>query len=290
MKEIIKRLIAITTVLFLSLLLNKATTLELQGTVMADLGLHILVIIFTIQLVVFLISFVLKTEHFYDLTGGITYITLVLFALYQQQLNEVLNLRSIILATLILIWAARLSSFLFMRIKKAGKDRRFDQIKTSFTRFMLAWTLQGFWVFMCTLPAVTAFASESKPLDVFLILGTLLWVFGFFIEVIADRQKSAFNQDPKNHGKFISTGLWSLSRHPNYVGEVLLWTGISLISFPILEGYQYMVLLSPLFTYLLLTRVSGVNLLEANADKKWGATEAYQKYKENTPIFFPFKN
>ena len=155
---------------------------------------------------------------------------------------------------------------------------------------MLAWTLQGFWVFMCTLPAVTAFASESKPLDVFLILGTLLWVFGFFIEVTADRQKSAFNQDPKNHGKFISTGLWSLSRHPNYVGEVLLWTGISLISFPILEGYQYMVLLSPLFTYLLLTRVSGVNLLEANADKKWGATEAYQKYKENTPIFFPFKN
>jgi steroid 5-alpha reductase family enzyme len=290
MKEIIKRLIAITTVLFLSLLLNKATTLELQGTVMADLGLHILVIIFTIQLVVFLISFVLKTEHFYDLTGGITYITLVLFALYQQQLNEVLNLRSIILATLILIWAARLSSFLFMRIKKAGKDRRFDQIKTSFTRFMLAWTLQGFWVFMCTLPAVTAFASESKPLDVFLILGALLWVFGFFIEVTADRQKSAFNQDPKNHGKFISTGLWSLSRHPNYVGEVLLWTGISLISFPILEGYQYMVLLSPLFTYLLLTRVSGVNLLEANADKKWGATEAYQKYKENTPIFFPFKN
>jgi len=290
MKEIIKRLIAITTVLFLSLLLNKATTLELEGTVMADLGLHILVIIFTIQLVVFLISFALKTEHFYDLTGGITYITLVLFALYQQQLNEVLNLRSIILATLILIWAARLSSFLFMRIKKAGKDRRFDQIKTSFTRFMLAWTLQGFWVFMCTLPAVTAFASESKPLDVFLILGTLLWVFGFFIEVTADRQKSAFNQDPKNHGKFISTGLWSLSRHPNYVGEVLLWTGISLISFPILEGYQYMVLLSPLFTYLLLTRVSGVNLLEANADKKWGATEAYQKYKENTPIFFPFKN
>ena len=290
MKEIIKRLIAITTVLFLSLLLNKATTLELQGTVMADLGLHILVIIFTIQLVVFLISFVLKTEHFYDLTGGITYITLVLFALYQQQLNEVLNLRSIILATLILIWAARLSSFLFMRIKKAGKDRRFDQIKTSFTRFMLAWTLQGFWVFMCTLPAVTAFASESKPLDVFLILGTLLWVFGFFIEVTADRQKSAFNQDPQNHGKFISTGLWSLSRHPNYVGEVLLWTGISLISFPILEGYQYIVLLSPLFTYLLLTRVSGVNLLEANADKKWGATEAYQKYKENTPIFFPFKN
>ena len=289
MKEIIKRLIAITTVLSLSLLLNKATTLEQQESFITDLGLQILVIIFAIQFVVFLISFLFKTEHFYDLTGGITYITVVLFALYQQHLKEVLNLRSIILGSLILIWAVRLSSFLFMRIKKAGKDRRFDQIKTSFTRFMLAWTLQGFWVFMCTLPAVTAFASESKSMDIFLILGTLIWVFGFVIEVTADRQKSAFNQDPKNHGKFISTGLWSISRHPNYVGEVLLWTGISLITFPILEGYQYLVLISPLFTYLLLTRVSGVNLLEANADKKWGANEAYQKYKQNTPIFFPFK-
>ena len=167
MKESIKRLIAITTVLFLSLLLNKATTLEQQARVMTDLGLQILVIIFAIQFVGFFISFFLKTEHFYDLTGGITYITVVLFALYQQHLNEVLNLRSIILASLILIWAARLSSFLFLRIKKAGKDRRFDQIKTSFTRFMLAWTLQGFWVFMCTLPAITTFASESKPMDVF---------------------------------------------------------------------------------------------------------------------------
>tara|TARA_B100000767_G_scaffold275735_1_gene314846 strand:- start:28522 stop:29394 length:873 start_codon:yes stop_codon:yes gene_type:complete len=290
MKESIKRLIAITTVLFLSLLLNKATTLEQQARVMTDLGLQILVIIFAIQFVGFFISFFLKTEHFYDLTGGITYITVVLFALYQQHLNEVLNLRSIILASLILIWAARLSSFLFLRIKKAGKDRRFDQIKTSFTRFMLAWTLQGFWVFMCTLPAITTFASESKPMDVFLILGTLLWVFGFFIEVTADRQKSAFNQDPKNNEKFISTGLWALSRHPNYFGEVLLWIGISIISFPILEGYQYLVLISPLFTYFLLTRVSGVNLLEDNAEKKWGATETYQKYKKNTPIFFPFKN
>lgn len=290
MNEIIKRLIAIITVLFLSLLLNKATTLDQQTIVLVSLGLQILVIIFAIQFVVFLISFFLKTEHFYDLTGGITYISVVLFALYQQHLTEVLNLRSIILASLILIWALRLSSFLFLRIKKAGKDRRFNQIKTSFTRFMLAWTLQGFWVFMCTLPAITTFASESKPMDIYLILGTLLWFFGFFIEVTADRQKSAFNRDPKNHGKFISTGLWSISRHPNYVGELLLWTGISIISFPTFEGFQYLALISPFFTYLLLTRVSGVNLLEASADKKWGASEAYQKYKKNTPIFFPFKN
>ena len=166
-----------------------------------------------------------------------------------------------------------------MRVKKVGKDSRFDKIKTNFTRFMLAWALQGFWVFMCTLPAITAIASESKEVDYFLIGGAILWVFGFLVEVISDRQKSKFNQDPKNKGKFMSTGFWALSRHPNYVGEVLLWTGIAVISLPTFSGWQYLALISPVFTYLLLTRVSGVNLLEASADKKWSADKDYIEYK-----------
>ena len=180
MNEIIKRLIAIITVLFLSLLLNKATTLDQQTIVLVSLGLQILVIIFAIQFVVFLISYALKTEHYYDLTGGITYISVMVYALYQNELQDRLDYRSIVLGSLILLWAIRLSSFLFMRVKKVGKDSRFDKIKTNFTRFMLAWALQGFWVFMCTLPAITAIASESKEVDYFLIGGAILWVFGFF--------------------------------------------------------------------------------------------------------------
>jgi len=210
------------------------------------------------------------------------------YTLYQKQLLGALDFRSILLGVLILVWAMRLSSFLFLRIKKAGKDRRFDKIKTNFTRFMLAWALQGFWVFMCTLPAITAIASESKTIDYFLVGGAALWLFGFVMEVVADRQKSAFNQDPKNKGQFISTGLWSISRHPNYVGEVLLWTGIAVIALPTFSGLQYLALISPIFTYLLLTRVSGVNLLEASADKKWEGNDAYIKYKEKTAVFFPF--
>lgn len=287
MKIIIQRIIAIATVVFLSVGLNYATTLDIVSTKAADVGYHVLLIIYAIQLVVFLISYALKTEHYYDLTGGITYISVMVYALYQNPLQS-LDYRSIVLGSLILLWAIRLSSFLFMRVKKVGKDSRFDKIKTNYTRFMLAWTLQGFWVFMCTLPAITAIASESKEVDYFLIGGASLWVFGFLVEVISDRQKSKFNQDPKNKGKFISSGFWALSRHPNYVGEVLLWTGIAVISLPTFSGWQYLALISPVFTYLLLTRVSGVNLLEASADKKWGTDKDYIEYKKKTSVFFPF--
>ena len=287
MKIIIQRIIAIATVVFLSVGLNYATTLDIVSTKAADVGYHVLLIIYEIQLVVFLISYALKTEHYYDLTGGITYISVMVYALYQNPLQS-LDYRSIVLGSLILLWAIRLSSFLFMRVKKVGKDSRFDKIKTNFTRFMLAWTLQGFWVFMCTLPAITAIASESKEVDYFLIGGASLWVFGFLVEVISDRQKSKFNQDPKNKGKFISSGFWALSRHPNYVGEVLLWTGIAVISLPTFSGWQYLALISPVFTYLLLTRVSGVNFLEASADKKWGTDKDYIEYKKKTSVFFPF--
>ena len=288
MKANIQRLFAICIVIILSLVLNYVTSIDIISSETAQMGFEILLIIYLIQLVVFLISFALKTEHYYDLTGGITYISVILYALNQKQLMGALDLRSMVLGSLILIWAIRLSSFLFLRIKKAGKDRRFDKIKTNFTRFMLAWTLQGFWVFMCTLPAITAIASEPKEMDLFLIGGTVLWLLGFIVEVVSDQQKSKFNQDPKNKGQFISTGLWSYSRHPNYVGEVLLWAGIAVISLPVLSGIQYVALISPVFTYLLLTRVSGVNLLEASANKKWKGNKDYEAYKEKTPVFFPF--
>ena len=288
MKMIIQRVLVISFVIVMSLVLNYATTQDIISTETGQIGFQVLLIIYFIQLVVFLISFILKTEHYYDLTGGITYITVMVYTLYQKQLLGALDFRSILLGVLILVWAMRLSSFLFLRIKKAGKDRRFDKIKTNFTPFMLAWALQGFWVFMCTLPAITAITSDSKTIDYFLVGGAALWLFGFIMEVVADRQKSAFNQDPKNKGQFISTGLWSISRHPNYVGEVLLWTGIAVIALPTFNGLQYLALISPIFTYLLLTRVSGVNLLEASADKKWEGNDAYTKYKEKTPVFFPF--
>jgi steroid 5-alpha reductase family enzyme len=245
-------------------------------------------LIFGIQILVFLPSFLAQTEHFYDLTGGVTYLSTMGFMAYRhQQLFGEWDLRTSVLTALIALWAIRLSSFLFSRVKRVGKDGRFDRLKTSFTRFLLTWILQGLWVFMCTYPALIALSSPSDTEFLFLGIGTSVWALGWIYEVVADNQKTAFNKDPKNAGKFINTGVWTQSRHPNYVGEFILWTGITIIAIPVYEGLQWAALVTPLFVYLLLNKVSGVNLLEERADEKWGENKDYQAYKEKTPIFFP---
>jgi steroid 5-alpha reductase family enzyme len=114
-----------------------------------------------------------------------------------------------------------------------------------------------------------------------------VWVFGFAMEAIADYQKSRFNASPANQGKFINTGLWSRSRHPNYFGEIVLWVGVAIIALPVLQGWQWVALISPVFVTLLLTRISGVPLLEKKADEMWGGQEDYEAYKKNTPVLIP---
>ena len=243
---------------------------------------------FLIQWLVFIPAYIFQTEKFFDLTGSITYITVIGVALCYSRYSVALDARSILLAALVIIWAIRLGSFLFGRIKKAGKDDRFDEIKPSFIRFLNVWTIQGLWVTFTMAAALVAITTTTrKELDIFAIVGFLVWAFGFAFEVIADSQKSRFSANPSNKGKFIQTGLWSRSRHPNYFGEIVLWIGVAIIALPVLQGWQWVALISPLFVTLLLTRVSGVPLLEKKADKKWGGQEDYESYKKRTPVLIP---
>ena len=243
---------------------------------------------FLIQWLVFIPSYLFQTEKFFDLTGSITYISVVGVALCYSRYSTDLDARSILLAMLVIIWAIRLGTFLFGRIQKAGKDDRFDEIKPSFIRFLNVWTIQGLWITFTAAAALVGITTITrKALDVFAVIGLLIWIFGFAFEVIADNQKSRFNANPENKGKFIQTGLWSRSRHPNYFGEIVLWIGIAIIALPVLHGWQWVAMISPLFVTLLLTRVSGIPLLEKKADKKWGGQEDYEAYKKNTPILIP---
>ncbi len=240
---------------------------------------------FLIQWLVFIPAYLFQTEKFFDLTGGITYISVTAIAVI---LSKVGDGRSILLAVLVILWAFRLGTFLFRRIQKAGKDDRFDEIKPSFIRFLNVWTIQGLWVTFTLAAALVAITTANKKeLDAFAVVGFLVWAFGFAFEVIADLQKSRFNAKPENKGRFIQTGLWSRSRHPNYFGEIVLWVGIAIIALPVLQGWQWVALISPLFVTLLLTRVSGVPLLEKKADKKWGGQADYEEYKKNTPVLIP---
>lgn len=243
---------------------------------------------FLIQWLVFTPSYLFQTEKFFDLTGSITYIAVTGVAVCYSRYSVAMDARSILLAALVIVWALRLGAFLFGRIRKAGKDDRFDEIKPSFIRFLNFWTIQGLWVTFTAAAALAAITTSTrKELDLFALVGFLIWVFGFAIEIIADWQKSRFNANPDNKGRFIRTGLWSRSRHPNYFGEIVLWAGVAVIALPVLQGWQWAALISPVFVTLLLTFVSGIPPLEKKADKKWGGQEEYESYKEKTPVLIP---
>ncbi|MEM7415424.1 MAG: DUF1295 domain-containing protein [Gemmatimonadota bacterium] len=238
-----------------------------------------------VQWLAFVPAYLARTEKFYDLTGSLTYLTVVALAV---ALSGSRDLGSLLLAVLVGVWAARLGSFLFLRIKADGKDGRFDELKTSFPRFLLAWTLQALWISFTAGAALAAITAVGPvPLGTTAMVGLAIWIFGFGVEVVSDRQKSAFRKNPANKGRFITTGLWAWSRHPNYFGEIVLWVGVAVIASPALGGWQYVTLSSPLFVTALLTMGSGIPLLEERADARWGGEPEYEAYKANTPVLVP---
>jgi steroid 5-alpha reductase family enzyme len=219
------------------------------------------------------------------LTGSLTYVLVITLALI---FSRGIDARAILLWAMVVIWALRLGTFLVRRIHKAGKDDRFDELKPSFLRFLNVWTIQGLWVTFTMAAALVAITTTKQvELDLFALIGFLIWIFGFSMEAVADLQKSRFNADPANKGKFIHTGLWSRSRHPNYFGEIVIWIGVAVIALPVLQGWQWVALISPIFVTLLLTKVSGVPLLEKKADEKWGGQPDYEAYKKHTPVLIP---
>ena len=275
MKQKALRLIFCVACFGFSYFLSTLTGLELVENAVA--------LAFLIHWLLFIPAYLLKTEKFFDLSGSFTYISIVIYVLFFNS-NSENNIGNLILASFIIIWAVRLGSFLFFRIKKAGEDKRFRELKTSFTRFFLVWNISGMWVSFCSMCAITAISSgNGVQLNPLFYIGAVIFLVGFVLEVVADHQKTVFRKDPKNKDKFIKTGLWARSQHPNYVGEITLWAGIAVISCSSLEGWQYISLISPIFTYCLLIYVSGIPQLKESGEKKWGHLKAYQDYTKNTP-------
>ena len=240
---------------------------------------------FILHWLIFIPSYIYQTEHYFDLIGSISYISIVLFTFLA--LNN-LDIRSILIGLLIMVWAVRLGSFLFNRVKRDGKDNRFTVMKTKFWWFLFTWTIGGLWVFITMAAGLAAMTSaKAVPLGWFALIGIVLWLEGFIVEIFADHQKTRFRSKKENRDKFINEGLWSLSRHPNYYGEITLWFGIAFIAFPVLQGWQLLTLISPIFVYILLTRISGITMLERRADKKWGDDPEYQLYKQTTSSLIP---
>ena len=262
-------------------------TMTIAYLAKSDIVMQAVMLAFLIQWVAYIPAYIFQTEKFYDLTGSLSYLTVIWFVFFSSNNLSGLNIQNLIVVTLISIWAIRLGTFLFGRIHKDGEDKRFRTIKTSASQFFMTWTLQGMWVSICTMCAITAISSSQGIIaNALFYLGLAFFIVGFAIEVVSDQQKSAFREVPENKEKFITYGLWSKSQHPNYFGEILLWSAIALLSISSLNGTQYLTLISPIFTYVLLVYISGVRMLDDMGNKKWGHLEEYKEYKRNTPTLF----
>ena len=263
------------------------------------LGFPLLIFCFLYSYVVhwifFIHAYIFQTEHYFDATGSFTYISLSIILILNSIFSssfEGLNPYTYLIGIMVILWSLRLGMFLFKRVKDVGQDIRFVEMKKDFFWFFMTWTLSGLWVFLTYVAGLSAMTSINLIENmsfyhfIFMLTGFLLWVVGFVIEILADNQKKIFRENPSNKGKFISSGLWAWSRHPNYFGEIILWLGIAIIAFPSMEGGEFLGLISPLFVYVLLTKISGIPMLEKSSDNKWGLEEDYIKYKKTTPILF----
>ena len=290
MSRQIKNIIAITVFLICISLINVAgQNIEIEIREMNAFT-FILIIAVLLQVIFFIPSFLLKTEKYYDIVGSLTYIITISIAYFSVENKTMIDS---IIYFYVMVWASRLGIYLFRRVRNDGKDIRFEKAKRHFFWFLQYWMGQALWVSLTACAAIIAILSpEDNSLPLFAMIGMALWLSGFAIESISDYQKRVFRKENNPSESFIHTGLWSRSRHPNYFGEITLWTGIAVIALNTLTGIEYITLISPVFVYILLTRMSGINLLERIADERYGHLEEYQRYKSTTPVLIPnlFKN
>ena len=285
MKKNLKPVIAIVVVILLGVLVAWAGSTN--GAELGSVPLFALAVAaaFIIQWLVYIHAQLTMTEKFFDLVGSLTYTSISLIILLTV---PNLSTRSLVLGLMVMLWALRLGPFLYLRIKKDGRDSRFDEIKKVPLRFFNVWNIQGLWVtFTASAAWIAMTSADQVDIDWLFFLGVALWIVGLVIEVTADVQKRLWRSKPDNKGRFITSGLWAWSRHPNYFGEITLWLGVALVALPNLSGWQYVGLLSPVFVTILLTKVSGIPLLEKQGEERWGDERAYRDYVERTSVLIP---
>lgn len=244
-----------------------------------------LIISISFNIFMFIPAYFYKTDKLTDLSYAISFVVLALYGLFLSGLT----FPSIILFVMIFLWALRLGVYLFIRINRIKKDSRFDEMRSKFWSFLGFWLLQGLTVWAVLIPSTLFFLNRVEGVSAVGIVGILIWLFGLVTETIADLQKYKFMNNPKNRGKWIQSGLWKYSRHPNYFGEITLWFGVFIYTLIGLNFSQAILgLIGPVYISILIIFVSGIPLLEKAADKKWGKNKNYQEYKENTSVLVPF--
>lgn len=248
--------------------------------------LEVFILIFVLQIIFFIYAVINKTDKVTDLSYVLTFVIASIFAFYKNIDNS--SIYKIVLLLLISIWGIRLSIYLFRRILKTGRDKRFDDKRDNFFKFGSFWLLQAVSIFIILLPTTYTLLYPFKTnLNIISYIGLFISLLGILIESIADHQKFVFKSKDINKGKFINTGIWKYSRHPNYLGEILMWFGIYIYCSVYLNSFAILTILSPIYITFLLVSVSGIPTLEKEYDRRYATDQKYLEYKDRTGVLFP---
>jgi len=243
-----------------------------------------LLLILALNYAVFFVAFKQQTDQYTDITYAFSFI---LVALYFFISKGDFATAKIFLATMVVLWGLRLGIYLKMRVAKTGEDKRFEHIRPNFWRFFRFYTIQGTSIWILSLPMILAFNKNLDSLHWIQYSACALMILGLLMETIADAQKYNFRNNPKNDGMFMNQGLFRFIRHPNYTGEILFWLGTLLLVAPLLQGAEWISIISPIWITLLLTKISGINLLEKSSSKRYGHLDSYQTYFRKSSRLLP---
>lgn len=234
--------------------------------------------------IIFLIALARKDNSIMDIAWGMGFVLITLVLMIDL---DKIGVQQIAMAVMVTFWGIRLSLHIFFRNRRKGEDFRYQKWRKKWGRlfyirsYLQVFLLQGSIMLVVSLPVIIAMSADSSVFTALDLSGILVWIFGFVYEAVSDEQLRRFKKNPDNKGKIMTKGLWRCSRHPNYFGEAVLWWGITLTV--MLQPFGWIALLSPLLMTYLLTRISGVSLLEKHYDDN----SAYQEYKQQTPVFIP---
>jgi steroid 5-alpha reductase family enzyme len=236
--------------------------------------------------VLWIVSLVLRDASIADIFWGLGY---VLLAVYHFSMGHGFLPRRLLGLVLVAIWGLRLSIHILQRNWGRGEDRRYRKWRTEagpkfwWYSYLQVFLLQGALMGLISAPiAAVQFGALPQRLTVLDVLGAAVWGVGLFFEAVGDYQLDRFKRDPANKGKVLDTGLWALTRHPNYFGDATVWWGFYILA---LGARGYWTVYGPVLMTILLLRVSGVALLEKNLQE---TKPQYRDYVERTSAFFPW--
>lgn len=234
--------------------------------------------------IMFLLALSLRNNSIVDIFWGPGFLIIAFFSAFPF---DALNTTKITFGILLAAWSLRLSLHIFMRNKGHGEDFRYAEWRKTWKHFIFrsyfqVFMLQGLVMLIVSLPVIIIFNSDFTGSPIYTFIGFIVFATGFGMETLADYQLQQFRNNPLNKGHIIRSGLWKWSRHPNYLGEAMLWFGLWIISIPC--SYWFVTILSPITITLLLRYVSGVPMME----EKFRNHPEWDEYSAKTPVFLPW--